>query len=266
MNILNKRESLTGFLVLAFVVIIFLMAVQVRYGHGQALPLDRSWLLKDSQGQVVGHITPAGDFYLHSGLRKSVDPLELNNANVNWSVKSGDEIVATASIRQKSDNALLGDMKIKGTLTQNQAIPDATEPNFYAFKQRNRNGELIAAIDKDGNLYLTGSLIEYSRAVEFQVASNWTVEQSETRNIVVELSSSTTATVTVDFRLGVGTATLNEDFSVTTGTLTFAAQNTQESISLDMLPDFDSEGTEYHDIGTVQSPLTPILDSKPSTH
>ncbi|EHI49723.1 Calx-beta domain-containing protein, partial [SAR116 cluster alpha proteobacterium HIMB100] len=69
-------------------------------------------------------------------------------------------------------------------------------------------------------------------------------ENAAAQTLTVSLSPASSATVTVDYALGGGTATSGTDFTFTSGTLSFAAGDTSKTISVSVLADSDVEGDE----------------------
>ena len=66
----------------------------------------------------------------------------------------------------------------------------------------------------------------------------------ETIGFAVSLSRASSGTVTVDYATADGTATAGEDYSSTSGTLTFAAGETAKTVSVPVLDDVVDEGQE----------------------
>ena len=66
----------------------------------------------------------------------------------------------------------------------------------------------------------------------------------ETIGFAVSLSRAASGTVTVDYATADGTATAGEDYSSTSGTLTFAAGETAKTVSVPVLDDVVDEGQE----------------------
>ena len=66
----------------------------------------------------------------------------------------------------------------------------------------------------------------------------------ETIGFAVSLSRAASGTVTVDYATADGTATAGEDYSSTSGTLTFAAGETSKTVSVPVLDDVVDEGQE----------------------
>ena len=73
-----------------------------------------------------------------------------------------------------------------------------------------------------------------------------TVEEAEgaTLDFAVTLSRSLSETVTVGYGTSNGSATAGSDYTETTGTLTFAAQETSKTVSVPVLDDAHDEGSE----------------------
>lgn len=74
-----------------------------------------------------------------------------------------------------------------------------------------------------------------------------------TVDFVVSLSRSSASTVTVDYATSDGTAAAGSDYTSTSGTLTFAAGDTEETVSVPVLEDSVDEGQETFTL-TLSSP------------
>ena len=68
--------------------------------------------------------------------------------------------------------------------------------------------------------------------------------QSTTLDFVVTLNRAASATVTVDYATGDGTATAGADYTAASGTLSFAVGETSKTVSVSVLDDSHNEGSE----------------------
>ncbi len=82
-------------------------------------------------------------------------------------------------------------------------------------------------------------------AAALSVADARTTEEADaTLEFVVTLSRSASGTVTVDYATADGTAQAGQDYTAAAGTLTFAAGETQKTVSVEVLDDAHDEGVE----------------------
>ena len=80
--------------------------------------------------------------------------------------------------------------------------------------------------------------------VHFSTASYAAAESSGVATITVQRSGNTTTEVTVNFLTTDGSATQGDDYTNTTGTLTFAANETSKTFTIPIVPDVLVEGNE----------------------
>ncbi|MCR9130689.1 MAG: Ig-like domain-containing protein [Alphaproteobacteria bacterium] len=119
----------------------------------------------------------------------------------------------------------------------------------------------------------TGTITDDDPTPSLDIASALTVsETGGSATIAVDLSTASGRTVTVDFATSNGTATSGDDYTATSGTLTFAPGDTSETVTVSILDDGLSEGSEQFTvalsnasnatIGTASSTVS-ITDDEP---
>ncbi|HPI41433.1 MAG TPA: Calx-beta domain-containing protein, partial [Pseudobdellovibrionaceae bacterium] len=117
-----------------------------------------------------------------------------------------------------------------------------------------------AIVNELSDINLTVKDLETTPLIGFASASSSYNENAGAESVVVSLSSSASESITVPFTISAGTATLGTDFSITPGTLTFAAGEVSKSISFNILEDVLVENGPAENfsivLGTVTGPAT----------
>ncbi len=80
--------------------------------------------------------------------------------------------------------------------------------------------------------------------VQFGVTSSSVTEDGNSTDITVSLSQAYASTVTVDYSVTGGTATNGTDYSLSSGTLSFPAYTTSQTITVDITDDSNNESDE----------------------
>ena len=102
------------------------------------------------------------------------------------------------------------------------------------------DGSLHCTFLEDGSLHCIAGT-----AATLSVADARTTEEADaTLEFAVTLSRAASGTVTVDYATADGTAQAGQDYTATDGTLTFAAGETQKTVSVAVLDDAHDEGEE----------------------
>ena len=106
-------------------------------------------------------------------------------------------------------------------------------------------GETGAVCTDDGRTFTTGLATQIQGPPGISVADAQVQEAANaTLAFAVTLSRAPSGTVTVDYATADGTATAGSDYTATSGTLTFAAGETEKAISVPVLDDGHDEGSE----------------------
>ena len=102
------------------------------------------------------------------------------------------------------------------------------------------DGAFNCTVQEDGSLDCT-----VGSGAALSVADARTTEVADAAlEFAVTLSRAATGTVTVNFATADGTAQAGQDYTATAGTLTFAAGETQKTVSVEVLDDAHDEGEE----------------------
>lgn len=94
--------------------------------------------------------------------------------------------------------------------------------------------------------------------ISFSKASHSASESSTSYNIVLNSSFAPEQDITVEYYVSGGTATLTDDYALADGTATISANTTSTNISLSIVNDEDAESTETIIIG-LRNPTNSIL-------
>ena len=106
-------------------------------------------------------------------------------------------------------------------------------------------GETGAVCTDDGRTFTTSLATQIQGPPGLSVADAEVQEAANaTLAFAVTLSRAPSGTVTVDYATADGTATAGSDYTATSGTLTFAAGETEKAISVPVLDDGHDEGSE----------------------
>ena len=106
-------------------------------------------------------------------------------------------------------------------------------------------GATGAVCTEDGRTYTTALATRIQGPPGFAVADAEVEEAANaTLAFAVTLSRAPSGTVTVDYATADGTATAGSDYTATSGTLTFAAGETEKTVSVPVLDDAHDEGSE----------------------
>ena len=138
-----------------------------------------------------------------------------------------------------------------------------------------------------GDAEATGTILNAEAAAELSVADAEASEEDDTAvEFVVTLAPASSDTVTVDYATSDGTATAGEDYTATSGTLTFAAGDTTKTVSVPIADDTVDDGGETFTLtlsnasgaalgdaeatGTIRNaetpPLTASFSNMPASH
>ena len=106
-------------------------------------------------------------------------------------------------------------------------------------------GATGAVCTEDGRTYTTALATTINGPVGISVADATVQEGADAQlDFVVSLSRAATSSVTVAYRTRNGTAIAGQDYTDTTGTLTFAAGETTRTVAVPVLDDAHDEGSE----------------------
>ena len=106
-------------------------------------------------------------------------------------------------------------------------------------------GAAGAVCTEDGRTYTTALATRINGPVGISVADATVQEGAGAQlDFVVSLSRAATSTVTVDYLTRNGTAIAGQDYTATSGTLTFAAGETTGTVAVPVLDDAHDEGSE----------------------
>ena len=106
-------------------------------------------------------------------------------------------------------------------------------------------GETGAVCTEDGRTFTTALATQIQGPPGLTVADAEVEEAANaTLAFAVTLSRAPSGTVTVDYATSDGTATAGSDYTSTSGTLTFAAGETEKTVSVPVLDDSHDEGSE----------------------
>jgi hypothetical protein len=100
-------------------------------------------------------------------------------------------------------------------------------------------------------------------AISFTTASSSGSESVTSVNLGVTLSNASTEAVTVNYAISGGTATNGQDYTFTTGTLTFAPGETSKNVPLSIIDDTIDEPDETVQI-SLSSPVNGVLGTNPT--
>ena len=106
-------------------------------------------------------------------------------------------------------------------------------------------GATGAVCTEDGRTYTTALATRINGPVGVSVADTTVQEGADAHlDFVVSLSRAAASTVTVNYRTRNGTAIAGQDFTGTSGTVTFAAGETAKTVAVAVLDDVHDEGSE----------------------
>ena len=106
-------------------------------------------------------------------------------------------------------------------------------------------GETGAVCTEDGRTFTTAVTRQIQGPPGLSVADAEVDEAANaTLAFAITLNRASSGTVTVDYATADGTATAGSDYTATSGTLSFAAGETQKSVSVPVLDDAHDEGSE----------------------
>ena len=106
-------------------------------------------------------------------------------------------------------------------------------------------GETGAVCTEDGRTFTTAVTTQIQGPPGLSVADAEVDEAANaTLAFAITLNRASSGTVTVDYATADGTATAGSDYTATSGTLSFAAGETQKSVSVPVLDDAHDEGSE----------------------
>ena len=106
-------------------------------------------------------------------------------------------------------------------------------------------GATGAVCTEDGRTYTTALATRINGPVGISVADTTVQEGADAQlDFVVSLSRAATSAVTVAYRTRNGTAIAGQDYTATSGTLTFAAGETGRTVAVPVLDDAHDEGSE----------------------
>ena len=106
-------------------------------------------------------------------------------------------------------------------------------------------GETGAVCTEDGRTFTTAITTQIQGPPGLSVADAEVDEAANaTLAFAITLNRAPSGTVTVDYATADGTATAGSDYTATSGTLSFAAGETQKSVSVPVLDDAHDEGSE----------------------
>jgi hypothetical protein len=139
----------------------------------------------------------------------------------------------------------------------NDTIPEPNEA--LTILLRNPNGAQLGTNTTFTYLIIDDDALPALPSVGFAAGTSSAIEGTAgTQQIPVSLSVAATGSVTVDYAVTGGTATAGADFITTSGTLTFAAGETVQSIPLAILDDGIIENSETV-ILTLSNPVNGVL-------
>ena len=126
-------------------------------------------------------------------------------------------------------------------------------------------GAAGAVCTEDGRTYTTALATRINGPVGISVADATVQEGAGAQlDFVVSLSRAATGTVTVDYLTRDGTAIAGQDYTATSGTLTFAAGETTGTVAVPVLDDAHDEGSETMKLKLSNASGARITDGKPS--
>ena len=139
---------------------------------------------------------------------------------------------------------------------------DGLENAYVFFMTPDGNGDVTFALVADAAC-ASGGICTAGGTELTQVPAAWTIpgpgedssslsvadaeateEEDNTMDFVVTLDPAASDTVTVDYATADGTATAGEDYTATSGTLTFAAGDTTKTVSVPITDDTEDDGGE----------------------
>ena len=139
-------------------------------------------------------------------------------------------------IRQKDNR--LDHWRIKIQPSSHEAVTVTLSPSPLC-------GAAGAVCTEDGRTYTTALATRINGPVGISVADATVQEGADAQlDFVVSLSRAATGTVTVDYLTRDGTAIAGQDYTATSGTLTFAAGETTGTVAVPVLDDAHDEGSE----------------------
>ena len=124
-------------------------------------------------------------------------------------------------------------------------------------------GATGAVCTEDGRTYTTALATRINGPVGVSVADTTVQEGADAHlDFVVSLSRAAASTVTVNYRTRNGTAIAGQDFTGTSGTLTFAAGETAKTVAVAVLDDVHDEGSETMKLKLANASGGRITDKK----
>lgn len=151
-----------------------------------------------------------------------------------------------------------------GTVTQNipvvinnDSIPEPDEPVMIVL--RNPNGARLGSISQFALSIVDDDAPPALPFVGFAASASTAAEAGGTALVPVTLSVPATASLTVDYAITAGTASV-QDFNPATGTLTFHAGETVQYVPVTVVEDGDIESAETVSI-TLSNPVGALMSS-----
>jgi len=145
-------------------------------------------------------------------------------------------VTAGATIFYTTDGSTPSDTNYDGSGVNSAGfgLTDTTTVKAKAYKQ-----------DLTASSVASATFTDKTPTVRFVSSSSSGSESQTSPSITVELSNTSTQTVRVDYQTtGGGTASAGDDYTATSGTLTFSPSQTQKSIVLSVTDDADEEDDE----------------------
>ena len=209
------------------------------------------WTLKNVNGDNVALIDGHGHLVLKGQLTQNLgSTIDTSALSSKWQQKDATGLTVVACV-DLTAGATSGDLKLKGALNQNATITIATGD---LLRLKNASGNYVAVIDASGNLNIAGSLYESQQQVlpvvivQFtQTAINVT-EGTANIQLSIVLSESTNRAISLFCSTADATASAGRDYVGLSQTVTFAAGETQKTVTIDILNNLLSENSETFEV------------------